>query len=113
MEQFQPQFYCRFDEISSLVQCAKENEFVLLIPTFEKAQNELSEFLQLKYYFMAVNAQFHLGRITTADQKYLLSFIIIHAQVQGQSYHSHGWEWKLMFIVYLWTQAKLGYYCIE
>jgi hypothetical protein len=36
-----------------------------------------------------------------------------HAQVQCQSCHSHGCKWKLVFIVCLWTQDKLGYYCIS
>jgi hypothetical protein len=47
--QLQPQFYHHLDEVFSLVQCTKGNEFFLLIPTFEKAQNKLSDFLQLKY----------------------------------------------------------------
>jgi hypothetical protein len=81
MEQFQPRFYCCLDEISSLVQCTKENEFVLSIPTFEKAQNELSDFLQLKYYFLTVNAQYWLGTITTKDQNMLILALLKKAKV--------------------------------
>jgi hypothetical protein len=81
MEQFQPQFYCCLDEISSLVQCAKENECVLFISTFEKAQNELSDFLQLKYYFMTINAQYWLGTITTEDQNMLILALLEKAKV--------------------------------
>jgi ankyrin repeat protein len=81
IEQFQPRFYCHLDEISTLVQHATENEFVSLVPTFEKALNELSDFLQLKYYFTAVNAQCRLGTITTEDRNRLILAALEKAKV--------------------------------
>ena len=81
IEQFQPRFYRHLDEISTLVQHAKENEFVSLVPTFEKALNELSDFLQLKYYFTAVNAQYRLGTITSEDRNRLILASLEKAKV--------------------------------
>ncbi len=81
LEQFQPRFYFCLGEISTLVQHATENEFVSLVPTFEKALYELSDFLQLKYYFTAVNAQHRLGTITTEDRNRLILASLEKAKV--------------------------------
>ncbi len=65
-------FYRHFDEVKTRVKNARNDEIITIAPIFENALEDMTDFLQLKYYFTAVNAQYRLGTITSGDRRALI-----------------------------------------
>ncbi len=66
------QFYQHFDEVQTLVRRARDDEIITIVPIFKNALEDMTDFLQLKHVFTAVNAQYRLGTITSDDRRALI-----------------------------------------
>jgi hypothetical protein len=65
-------FFRHFDDMKALVQQDGIIQVTTIVPIFDNALKDMSDFLQLKFYFTAVNAPYHLGTITSDNRKALI-----------------------------------------
>jgi ankyrin repeat protein len=65
-------FFRHFDNMKALMQQDGIIQATTIVPIFENALKDMSDFLQLKLYFTAVNAQYRLGTITSDNRKALI-----------------------------------------